>query len=174
MEVQVSLLFLCLKSKKTQQCANRMTGGTYGEGTAISTNPDRFSETATYDKNGNILSLQRRGQTGSSYGQLDNLSYTYNGNQITKIEDAVSMAAYSGNTAFTNGSSTSSEYTYDANGNITKDLNKGISNIRYNLLNLPEEVTFSNGNSTKFFYSAEGEKLRAVHTAGGYRYYLKQ
>ena len=45
--------------------------------------------------------------------------------------------------------------------------NKGISNIRYNLLNLPEEVTFTNGNSTKFFYSAEGEKLRAVHTTGG-------
>ena len=154
--------------KFTYDSANRMTGGTYGEGTAINSNADRFSESATYDKNGNILSLQRRGQTGSStYGLLDNLSYTYNGNQITKIEDAVSMAAYSGNTAFTNGSSTSNEYTYDANGNITKDLNKGISNIRYNLLNLPEEVTFSNGDSTKFFYSAEGEKLRAVHKTGG-------
>ena len=35
------------------------------------------------------------------------------------------------------------------------------------MLNLPEEVTFTNGNSTKFFYSAEGEKLRAVHTTGG-------
>ena len=34
--------------------------------------------------------------------------------------------------------------------------NKGISNITYNLLNLPEEVTFTNGNSIKFFYSAEG------------------
>ena len=58
-------------------------------------------------------------------------------------------------------------YTYDANGNITKDSNKGISNIKYNLLNLPEEVAFTNGNSIKFFYSAEGEKLRAVHTTGG-------
>ncbi len=35
------------------------------------------------------------------------------------------------------------------------------------MLNLPEEVTFTNGNSTKFFYSAEGEKRRAVHTTGG-------
>ena len=58
-------------------------------------------------------------------------------------------------------------YTYDANGNITKDSNKGISNIKYNLLNLLEEVAFTNGNSIKFFYSAEGEKLRAVHTTGG-------
>ncbi len=154
--------------KFTYDGANRMTGGTYGEGTAISSNADRFSESATYDKNGNILSLQRKGQTSSSaYAQLDNLTYTYNGNQVTKIEDAATAVALSGNTAFTNGTSTSNEYTYDANGNITKDLNKGISNIRYNLLNLPEEVTFTNGNSTKFFYSAEGEKLRAVHTTGG-------
>ena len=35
------------------------------------------------------------------------------------------------------------------------------------MLNLPEEITFTNGNSTKFFYSAEGEKLRAVHKTSG-------
>ncbi len=35
------------------------------------------------------------------------------------------------------------------------------------MLNLPEEVTFTNGNSTKFFYSAEGEKLRTVYTISG-------
>ena len=29
---------------------------------------------------------------------------------------------------------------YDANGNMTRDLNKGISNISYNLLNLPGEI----------------------------------
>lgn len=151
----------------TYDGANRMNGGTYGEGTAISANPNRFSETATYDKNGNILSLQRKGQTSSSsYDQLDNLTYTYSGNQVTKIEDAASATPQNGNTAFTNGASSANEYSYDANGNITKDLNKGISNIKYNLLNLPEEVTFTNGNSTKFFYSAEGEKLRTVHTTG--------
>ena len=32
---------------------------------------------------------------------------------------------------------------------------------------MPEEVTFTNGNSTKFFYSAEGEKLRTVYKTGG-------
>lgn len=34
----------------------------------------------------------------------------------------------------------STAYTYDANGNMTRDLNKGISNISYNLLNLPGEI----------------------------------
>lgn len=29
------------------------------------------------------------------------------------------------------------KYTYDANGNLTQDLNKGIEEIQYNSLNLP-------------------------------------
>ena len=43
----------------------------------------------------------------------------------------------------------STAYTYDANGNMTRDLNKGISNISYNLLNLPGEITFSDGRKVK-------------------------
>ena len=32
------------------------------------------------------------------------------------------------------------EYTYDENGNLTKDLNKKIIDIQYNSLNLPNRV----------------------------------
>ena len=35
------------------------------------------------------------------------------------------------------------------------------------MLNLPEEVAFNDGDSIKFFYSAEGEKLRTVYTISG-------
>ncbi|MBE6282464.1 MAG: hypothetical protein E7095_10505 [Bacteroides sp.] len=49
-----------------------------------------------------------------------------------------------------NGSTvTLASYTYDNNGNLTQDLNKGITNISYNLLSLPQVVTFSNGNITR-------------------------
>ena len=42
---------------------------------------------------------------------------------------------YAGNaTGFTNGASQTNEYTYDHNGNLTKDSNKGIANISYNVL----------------------------------------
>ncbi len=58
------------------------------------------------------------------------------------------------------------EYTYDKNGNLTKDLNKDISKIGYNLLNLPDEVTFANGNSIRYEYAADGTKLRTVHKTG--------
>ncbi|WP_411032038.1 DUF6443 domain-containing protein, partial [Spongiimicrobium sp. 3-5] len=91
-----------------------------------------------YDKNGNILSLQRQGHTNASatlFGNMDALVYSYdNGNKLTKVLD-------NGNDSygFKDGANTATEYTYDANGNMTSDLNKGIAagGIEYNHLNLP-------------------------------------
>ncbi len=57
--------------------------------------------------------------------------------------------------------------TYDNNGNLTKDLNKGITNISYNVLSLPQVVTFSNGNTITYLYTADGKKLRTVHVTNG-------
>ena len=56
---------------------------------------------------------------------------------------------------------------YDNNGYLTKDLNKNISNIQYNSLNLPSVVTFSNGNTITYLYTADGRKLRTVHVING-------
>ena len=55
-------------------------------------------------------------------------------NKVTKIEDSVSDPTYNGCFNFADGASQSNEYTYDQNGNLTKDLNKKISSIQYNLL----------------------------------------
>ncbi|WP_159292209.1 RHS repeat domain-containing protein [Tenacibaculum maritimum] len=51
------------------------------------------------------------------------------------------------------------DYTYDVNGNMTKDLNKGITNISYNHLNLPTKIHFHNGGSIDYKYDARGVKL---------------
>ena len=99
----------------------RMLDATHGAGL--------YTEKVTsYDKNGNIKGLQRYGN-----GLIDNLTYTYNGNQLTRVDDATGNAA-----GFSNGASTTNEYTYDNNGNLTKDSNKNISSIAYNVLNLPQ------------------------------------
>ena len=154
--------------KFTYDGLDRMLNATYGETASISTNANRFSENVTgYDKNGNIKSLQRYGQTGASaYGLLDNLTYTLTGNQLSCVEDAVSTAAYGTNTAFVNGASVAGEYAYDVNGNLTKDLNKGIADIQYNVLNLPSTVSFSDGSTITYTYGADGTKLRTVHKIG--------
>ena len=154
--------------KSTYDGLDRLLNATYGETAGISTNANRFSENVTgYDKNGNIKSLQRYGQTGASaYGLLDNLTFTLNGNQLSRVDDAVSTAAYGTNTAFVNGASAAGEYAYDVNGNLTKDLNKGITDIQYNVLNLPSTVSFSDGSTITYTYGADGTKLRTVHKIG--------
>lgn len=60
-----------------------------------------------------------------------------------------------------------SAYAYDANGNLTRDLNKNIVDIQYNYLNLPSRVLFKNGDNISNVYSADGTKLRAMQVIGG-------
>ena len=154
--------------KFTYDGLSRLMNATYGETAGINTNTNRFSENVTgYDKNGNIKTLQRYGQTAaSSYGLIDNLTFTLGGNQLSRVDDAAAASAYNGGFEFKDGVKQANEYTYDSNGNLTKDLNKGISTITYNVLNLPNMVTFSDGSTIAYTYGADGTKLKTVHKTG--------
>ena len=78
----------------------------------------------------------------------------------------MTASVYNGGFEFKDGVKQANEYAYDANGNLTKDLNKGITNISYNCLNLPSVVTFSDGSTITYTYAADGTKLRTVHKIG--------
>jgi RHS repeat-associated protein len=114
----------------------------------------------TYDKNGNIITLNRNGwQNSSTFENMDVLSYDYylNTNRLKNVND-------SGNESygFKELANTSIEYTYDANGNMLTDANKGIaSNIIYNHLNLPTNVNLGSG-TINYTYDALGNRLRKV------------
>jgi hypothetical protein len=120
----------------------RLTAAAYGEGAAITSNLNRFNENVAYnDKMGNILTLQRQGKLDGSgvYGVMDNLTYTYTGNRLTKVSDAATPSiTYPDAFHFVDRANVANEYTYDTNGNVTKDLNKNITSITYNALNLPQ------------------------------------
>ena len=150
---------------------DRLTTAKYAEGTntKMDLNSNRYTEQVTgYDKNGNILALQRYGQTGaSSYGLIDNLTFTLNGNQLNRVDDAVTSSAYNNGFEFKDAVKQANEYAYDANGNLTKDLNKNISNIQYNCLNLPSKATFTDGSTIEYTYAADGTKLRTKHVING-------
>lgn len=118
-----------------------------------------------YDKNGNLLHLRRGGQTGLGTGIIDDLSFTLNGNQLKAVNDDATATASNG-FEFKDGAKLATEYMYDANGSLIKDLNKGIE-IQYNLLNLPSQVRFSDGSTITYTYGADGVKLRTVHKIGG-------
>ena len=126
----------------------------------------------SYDLNSNITSLTRHGKSeqytslGSvfyNYGLIDNLSITRNGNRLKKVTDQCDELTYAGAMDFKDGANEQIEYTYDANGNMTSDLNKGISEIKYNILNLPEKITHNNGHITYITYAADGRKLRVTY-----------
>jgi len=112
-----------------------------------------------YDKNGNILNLNRNNITEA----IDELDYSYDGNQLTKVKDNISNIE-----GFNDGVDISEEYIYDANGNMISDANKKITSILYNHLNLPTEVNFTypfaannevNSGKIKYAYDATGIKL---------------
>ena len=112
-----------------------------------------------YDKNGNILSLQCYGQTSASVYALIILT----GNLLNHVDDTATTSAYNNGFEFKDGVKQANEYVYDANGNLTKDLNKGISNITYNVLNLPTGVTFASGGFIQHGYTADGIKRRMMY-----------
>ena len=127
-----------------------------------------FAEHVTaYDKNSNILGLSRYGQTGAgSFGLIDSLTYSLQGNRIMRVDDAATASVYGGGFEFQDAVKQDNEYVYDANGNLTKDLNKGIVGIQYNYLNLPNKVTFGDGSTITYTYAADGTKLRTLHKVG--------
>ncbi len=136
-------------------------------------NTGRYNLTnVAYDQNGNILNLTRQGwKNGVSYANMDRLYYTYDqGNKLMKVVDTGND-----NYGFKDGTNTGNDYVYDVNGNMTVDRNKGITNIRYNHLNLPTVVTI-NGKQIRYTYDATGTKLTKsvngvfTHYDGGYVY----
>ncbi len=145
---------------------NRMEKAEYGENENMKLHPNRYTEQVfSFDKNSNILELQRFGQTGTnSYGVIDDLSLSYNGNQLTRVADSASASTNAFD--FKDNAHATIEYSYDANGNLTKDLNKGISLIQYNCLNLPERIEFTDRSTVGYLYKADGTKLQVTHTNG--------
>ena len=120
-----------------------------------------------------LLTLRREGLLDSGdYGTIDDLTYSYEGNQVVKIDDAADESpSYSGAMHFRDAANEETEYTYDANGNMLTDSNKGITSIEYNVLDLPQciktrpRIIFkeSTGNAIYYTYSADGTKLRATY-----------
>ena len=138
---------------------NMLTGAEYGEGSGLYESNGNYDEYLSYDKMGNVLTLLRYGlRDNGQYGLIDNLSYVYNGNQLLKVDDAVSGPYYAGAFHFVDGADESVEYTYDANGNMVSDKNKGIGSIPYDINNQPCEISFSDGRKSSYVYDSEGRK----------------
>lgn len=143
---------------------NRLKEGRFWD--AMNLERGEYHEQLTYDLNGNIKTLLRRGRQLPGYTApevMDNLEYHYeNGEQSNKLSYLKETGTGNAISGYPLASgSTGSTITYDLNGNMTTQLDKGISSIQYNYLNLPGKIT-QNSKVTDYIYRADGVKVRKV------------
>ena len=111
-----------------------------------------------------MLTLSRNSNQTTA---IDNLTFTYQGNQLMRTDDTGINSTTVGSMDFKNGTNTGDDYAYDANCNLIKDFNKNITDIQYNVLTLPSKITLGDGNSVSYTYAADGRKLQTVHKIDG-------
>jgi len=143
---------------------NRLKEGRFWD--AMNLERGEYHEQLTYDLNGNIKSLLRRGKQLPGYTApevMDNLEYHYeNGEQSNKLSYLKEIGTGNAISGYPLASgSTGSTITYDVNGNMKTQLDKGISSIQYNYLNLPGKIT-QNSKITDYIYRADGVKVRKI------------
>lgn len=136
-----------------------------------------------YDKNGNILSLNRTGPSIEGEGRTefwDQLTYVYEGNQLKSVTESQLQETRDyvpvPDEGFKDGNTIGDDYSYDANGNMLVDKNKRItSNIEYNYLNLPTRVNVdgNDGGEILYTYTATGKKIEKRWRASGDQNYNK-
>lgn len=79
------------------------------------------------------------------------------------IRDYASQLAYSGATDFNGVRNQEYALTYNESGSLVSDAGRKIAKIDYDNMNNPVRIQFTNGNVTKYVYSAAGEKLRVTY-----------
>ena len=147
---------------------NRFTGAVQKQkngNTWSALSGDYVEKGLTYDRNGNLLTLQRT--AGGSV--VDNLAYTYTGNQLTGLSESVRTAP--SNDIYAPGSAESGSYGYDANGNLLNDSRRSLI-IDYNVLNLVSEVRTGGTVTAAYTWLADGTKLgvRSGSGSDGFEY----
>ena len=143
----------------------RLESAVYGENEGLATNPNRYNETVLeYTENGAIKRFQRRGlKQDNVYGKIDNLHISLDGNRVVHVDDDALPVARKGSVDFTDSGERQTEYTYNSDGALTGDANRGIAKIDYDACGYPRRVQFMDGSVTEYVYTVTGVKLRTVH-----------
>ncbi|MBO9593710.1 MAG: hypothetical protein J7599_12450 [Niabella sp.] len=124
---------------------------------------------SAYDYNGNIKSMTQQGLAGGNSLPIDQLTYSYlpGSNKLAKVTDLAGDTRSYQLGDFNDGTNSGDDYAYDINGNLTKDENKNISSISYNILNLPEQIDVTGKGTIRYQYDAAGNKLsKTVNETG--------
>jgi len=149
----------------TYDSLGRLTSSQYSSsanGTA-----DRYNESVTYNPNGSITTLLRNGmKNDGTFGPIDDLTVTYDGNRLLKVTDDAETLNYNGALDFDDGDDSTNEYHYDGNGALTSDSNRGINNITYDYTHYPSVIARVTKKKTVYNdYTPDGRKLSCRHVS---------
>jgi RHS repeat-associated protein len=126
-----------------------------------------FSTTTGYDDNGNIQYKDQVGlRASNSLDFIDRLTYRYQtgSNKLLEVNDGGANTSGEMLGDFQNSNNSGNDYAYDDNGNMTIDLNKQITSISYNHLNLPETIEINAHGTIQFVYDGLGNTLSKTIT----------
>ncbi|RXK86138.1 RHS repeat domain-containing protein [Filimonas effusa] len=118
-----------------------------------------YKESISYDANGNISSYLRNGSTSAGKPQeMDRLAYYYNpgNNQLNYIHDTVPENNYTEDID----AQSMNNYTYDAIGNMTRDIKSGITDIQWNVYGKISRIVKSDNTTIDYAYDASGNRIR--------------
>lgn len=118
-----------------------------------------YTESYRYDKHSNITQLER----WDSQDAMNSLHLSCHGNQLREVTDNGYTLAVYDSKRYHDTNDSGDDFAYDANGNIRYDKDRGIAAIRYNLLNLPDTIQFTNSNQIIHTYDAAGNRLRTSY-----------
>ena len=125
-----------------------------------------YNEFTDYDCNGNVTRLLRGGLTNNlngTFGLVDNLWMTYEGNRLVSVRDSAFHFTYANATDFDGVRGQEYPLTYDNAGALVSDAGRGIARTDYDLCGNPVRIQFTDGSVTRYIYSAAGEKLRVTY-----------
>ncbi|OQP64630.1 DUF6443 domain-containing protein [Niastella populi] len=170
----------------TYDALNRLVNADFTQFTnnafSLSAGIDFSVKMAGYDANGNILGMMQKGWKPGGSVTIDSLLYTYYSytNRLQNVIDVVNDTAtrlgdFRSSKAYINSfgpsgkTSAATDYSYDGNGNLVRDLNKDIAQaagngIVYNHLNLPQTIYVSVKGKIEFVYDAAGYRLKKITT----------
>jgi len=149
----------------TYDSLGRLTSSQYSS--SVNGTARHFNESVTYNSNGAIASLLRRGmKNDGTFDAIDSLTITYNGNQLVKVTDTAEALNYDGALDFHDGDNSTCEYDYDSNGALTRDANRGINSITYDYSHHPYSINMDVNNRPRNItndYTPDGRKLLSRH-----------
>ncbi len=116
-----------------------------------------YAESLTYDANGNILTANRNGSSGSGSNRaMDALTYHYqpNSNKLDHVTDTVAAGNYSSDID----NQDTANYRYDHIGNLVADSAEGLHDIQWTVYGKIKSVTKTNL-SLVYGYDAAGNRV---------------